>query len=272
MRKIFAFWALFTFCQKSNSQDLFSTKSTSNYANYLFDIENYSQAAAEYERLYFMNPTDTVLVKVVKAYRKSGQIAKGLSRLKSKVDKQDFSEPLASEYLRLLLLANEHKKLNAEIGEFRQINDSQRYDFKLRSLLLQGKWSEVKLFFDSTQTSILSKSEAIPLIIKGLAYKPKKVTLAVLFSALIPGTGKVYAQNWKDGLISFVLVAGPSFQSYRAFNRLGSKNALGYVYAGIGTGFYMGNLVGTAKETRKRNKLAYEKLLAEVRNLVFADF
>jgi hypothetical protein len=82
----------------------------------------------------------------------------------------------------------------------------------------------------------------------------KSPALAALMSAVVPGTGKAYSNNWKDGLVSLFFTAGMAFQSYRNFNKFGTNNHRGWIYGGIGLGFYLGNIYGSVKSTKDYNR------------------
>jgi hypothetical protein len=82
----------------------------------------------------------------------------------------------------------------------------------------------------------------------------KSPALAALMSAVVPGTGKAYSKNWKDGIVSLFFTAGMAFQSYRNFNKFGTNNHRGWIYGGIGLGFYLGNIYGSVKSTKDYNR------------------
>jgi tetratricopeptide (TPR) repeat protein len=267
---------LIFFCTSTSylfAQDLFSIKNSRKYANYLFSIENYTQAVAEYERIQFIEPNDSLLLKIISCYRKAGQFNKAITKIdKELLKKELLNKEIIFEYLKSLLAAKEYLKLENELVGFKQLSESDIQEFKLRSLMLQSKWHDASILNDSFKIISPQTSIQNELILKGKKLKQKNIFTAVILSTFVPGLGKVYAGNWKDGLMSFILTGGAAFQANRSFNKLGSKNILGYTYAGISTGFYLGNLVGSAKETRKRNKIENEKLLFEAKNIIFTDF
>jgi tetratricopeptide (TPR) repeat protein len=89
--------------------------------------------------------------------------------------------------------------------------------------------------------------------------QPKKSPdLAGTMSAVIPGSGQMYAEHYKDGLMAFVVnglfIAG-------TIASLDDENyALAAIVGGVGFPFYVGNIYGAANATRKWNLSLSRKL------------
>jgi tetratricopeptide (TPR) repeat protein len=86
----------------------------------------------------------------------------------------------------------------------------------------------------------------------------KSPALAGTMSAVIPGSGQMYAEHYKDGLMAFVVnglfIAG-------TIAAIDDDNyALAAIVGGIGVPFYVGNIYGAANATRKWNLSLSRKL------------
>lgn len=86
----------------------------------------------------------------------------------------------------------------------------------------------------------------------------KSPALAGTMSAVIPGSGQMYAEHYKDGLMAFVVnglfVAG-------TVTALDDDNyALAAIVGGVGLPFYVGNIYGAANASRKWNLSLARKL------------
>ncbi len=86
----------------------------------------------------------------------------------------------------------------------------------------------------------------------------KSPALAGTMSAVIPGSGQMYAEHYKDGLMAFVVnglfVAG-------TVTALDDDNyALAAIVGGVGLPFYVGNIYGAANASRKWNLSLTRKL------------
>src|SRR5690606_34905714 len=104
----------------------------------------------------------------------------------------------------------------------------------------------------------LGEPEYEGIIAEGLALKRKSPAVAGIMSAVIPGSGRVYARDYKDGLISLLFIGGTAFQSYRRFHDKGIKSVGGWIYGGISFGFYVANIYGSVQSAKifnaKQNK------------------
>ena len=95
------------------------------------------------------------------------------------------------------------------------------------------------------------------------AFRRKKPWLAATYSAIIPGSGKIYSKNAKEGVTSLFFVTALGYQSFRAFKKRGSKAVSGWIYGGLSLGFYLGNIYGSQQSaknynTRKLNTIYHE--------------
>lgn len=126
-------------------------------------------------------------------------------------------------------------------------------NFQMASYLALKDWKSAQLLAEQVPAgevhqSLLNLSERSKVI------KQKNPYLAASMSTLIPGTGKVYANKWKDGLFSFIFVASNAFVSYRGFNRSGIESPFGWIFGTVGFSFYISNIYGSFREAKKFNK------------------
>lgn len=74
----------------------------------------------------------------------------------------------------------------------------------------------------------------------------KKPWLAALSSSLVPGLGKVYTGEWKDGLYAFAVVSAFSWLTYHFAEEKGFSPYT-VLYGSMAFSFYMGNVYGSWK-------------------------
>lgn len=93
--------------------------------------------------------------------------------------------------------------------------------------------------------------ESIPLIGQYDKLPQKSKTLAAVMSALIPGSGYIYAGRYGDGITAFIInalfIAG-AIAGFHAENY-----ALAGIVGGVGLPFYFGNIYGSANAAKKWN-------------------
>jgi putative membrane protein insertion efficiency factor len=77
--------------------------------------------------------------------------------------------------------------------------------------------------------------------------------LAGILSAILPGSGKIYAGRTADGVFSLVSIAFFGWQSAHAFDEHGASSAKGWTLAGVTAWFYGGNIYGSTVAARLQN-------------------
>ena len=77
--------------------------------------------------------------------------------------------------------------------------------------------------------------------------------------ALVPGGGFAYCGRYKDALVAFGLNGAMILAAYTAFDD--GNPALGSVISFVGSGFYLGNIYGSASAAHKRNRSRQIRIL-----------
>ena len=234
-------------------QDLFDSSATQRYAHFLMESEDYQTALIEWERLYFMQPhNDSLALKILQTYQLAGQYAQGAARFQ-----RLYSQPIraprphARTYLNLLRRQGHLDSAYDWVGRY-AFASPYREKQKVSLLLLRSRFQKAQSLpalqdiHDPALLSLVDRSAAIP---------RKSPFLSGLFSGLVPGLGKAYTGQWKDGLFSLVFVAANAVGAYRGFSQQGTGSALGWITAGIGTAFYVGNIYGSVKAAQQYNHL-----------------
>lgn len=253
------------------AQDLFNYENTVNYASYLLQSGNFKQAAIEYDRAYFIKADDEVFSKLLYCLRKTGlydqAVIKAELIFSNRVNQ--IPDQLANEYYKNILFSNKKIDLKKIVNNNKNIDNKINNNYLIINDLLHTNWLEANKKLTTLDSNYLPNSiEYKSIINEGLNIKNKSTAVSASLSAIVPGLGKAYSGNWKDGLISLFLTGASSYQSYRWFKKAGNKAPMGYVFAGISAGFYLGNIVGTVKESKKRKRLKNESILAKVRDLI----
>ncbi|MBK9285748.1 MAG: hypothetical protein IPM51_15735 [Sphingobacteriaceae bacterium] len=128
----------------------------------------------------------------------------------------------------------------------------------MAAMLFQKKWDDFDLLFNNSKCSdpICSVSEfALYIQKQKLAQlKTKKRFLAGLLSAIIPGTGKIYAGKPREAFYSFLPVVANFAQAAEGYyyKKLDSPHL--YFFGTVGTVFYASNIYGSAKAAKRKNE------------------
>lgn len=253
-------------------QDIYDQAHTRKFAQYLLQARQYPAAAEEYERLAFMAPqNDTFRMAVLYAMRKGEQITDGLERWRRWID-NGYQPGLESrgEYAKLLLIGGQYPALRTLTTQEGLIAPrlARRLDFY--ALLLQQSWPEARTRLAAWPVgeNLPRRKELESVLLRGEKMRLKSPALALGLSAIVPGAGKMYAGQWKDGIIGLIFVGLNTWQAWRRFDQEGLDTFWGWVHAGFALGFYTGNLYGSHKAARIENERKRHKLLHETELLV----
>ena len=100
--------------------------------------------------------------------------------------------------------------------------------------------------------------------------KRKSPWLAGLLSTIIPGSGKIYAGRWKDGLIALFMTSSTAFVSIKGFQNDHHKFypwALGTIAAV----YYSGNIYGSSQAAKKYNEGKEDALSQKAYDYILSD-
>jgi tetratricopeptide (TPR) repeat protein len=249
IKAFFLIFALILVSKKGFNQDIFDINNSQKYADYLFNTENYESAIGEYERCLFLKDSIYFKQRILVCYKRANLFEGGFKRIKTlNIAKSDT---LIEESIKLLLKAKKYALADSLIGLLKYTDGNEYY---LKTNLLAGNFLKSKEYLKAYTDKASQKSIKYSAILDDSEkLKLKKPWKAIVLSTLVPGLGKVYAKDWKDGLISFVSIGSFGYQAYRGFSKNGIKSFKGWAMGGITMGFYLGNIFGSAKSTKKYN-------------------
>lgn len=258
-------WAL----QPASAQNLYDARHSAEFAGFLYQNQQYEPAAREYERLLLLDRDMVPMDKLLSAYRLSGQTRAGLRRGYAVLPPCDqLNRPVMMEWLKLLIHdpapdAYEQCLIASPLflpGEKLLLND-------VRLFLLNqspGKYKCLSAGHDpgNVQARLLQEK-----LNSYCAASWKSPLLAGSMSAVLPGSGRIYTGDWKNGLVSLLFVGFNAYQSYRGFSRNGIESPGGWIFGALAVGFYAGNIYGSVWSARRYNQAKHQKYTREVEYL-----
>ncbi len=251
------------------SQDLFSIENSKQFSEYLLKSGQFELASKELERLVFLEPNnDSLKLNLIKSYRLSKKIDLAISRTQQMYNEiYNLPYPMAIEYSKLLMEKRDWKASESFFNESKNISSDNKLLLGASVAIFDNSFKKAGTKLDKLERKDNPLAlEYVEIIKKGQKQELKSPALAGILSTLLPGSGKFYSKNWKDGLISFVFISALSFNSYRNFNKHGVNNYRGWLNGGIATGFYLGNIYGSVKSAKDYNKKKINILQHEASN------
>jgi TM2 domain-containing membrane protein YozV len=229
----------------SQQFDFHSTQNIKLFADYLFCDKDYLRAIDEYENYLKMVDDDTAYFKIALAYSDMNDQSAALKKFSLISKASIFYEESKIEKLKSLFLINIDSTFYNSADLL--INSKSIYSNNARKLkntsllLIESELIEKEKFlipFNEQEKEVLSNFYDLK---KNPPYKNE--IFAGIFSAIIPGAGKIYTENYSDGITAFILTGLFSYLAYTNFEH--DHTARGWIFTTLGAGFYAGNIYGS---------------------------
>jgi hypothetical protein len=260
----------------SQAQDLRDIEHTQKFADFLFMSRQFQLASEEYERLAYLDTLNIYSkLRLLQSYRLSGKPKLALQKFNYYFINTSLptNSEIGEEYLKNLILDKQNDKAIEFSGSFMQFDENTRQNYTLAAILLKKDWDKAFQFaLTNPVTGQKKNADLHVLAFQSKQLKYKKPFVAAMFSAIIPGSGKMYTKNWKDGLMSMMFVGLNTWQAYRGFHKNGSESVYGWIFTGVAGGFYLGNIYGAHKSAKKYNNKLDEDIYHNTWHLVVDDF
>ncbi|RJP70912.1 MAG: hypothetical protein C4539_05755 [Ignavibacteriales bacterium] len=235
--------------------DLNHLKSPSNilrFADYLFCEKDYLRAIDEYKSYLSKVDNDTVKFKIglsysgMADYRQANEIFIN-TKWNKKLGKSAEDETAKNYFLekKFVILDSINNSLcsgeakNLITASTRLFHFSKLYGNELendRWLLDKQKYLSV---FSGEAKEIINQ-----IYDEGTSLPYRSPTVAAVLSAIIPGAGKIYSSQYTDGFTSLLVTGLLSYLSYDNFQA--KHKFRGWLFGGLATYFYAGNIYGSA--------------------------
>lgn len=127
-------------------------------------------------------------------------------------------------------------------------------DFKRYDSLHQNAWAGQ--FYATTEPyESLEKSK---LALKNV--KKRSPLVAGIMSAIIPGSGKMYAGKRGQGISSLLQCVALGLPTYESYRKAGVKSARFIIYGSLFTAVYIGNIWGSSLSVQIKQQEMYDKI------------
>lgn len=239
------------FAQTQN--DFFSFQNRIAFGNHLFCEHDYLRAIDEYKSVVKIDWNDSLQFKIATSYYRMDEFDQAYIefqkiRLNSSIYKQSKLEKLRS-----LFKSKKYFFLSKEIAK----DTSNTHDNLLEIMRLRNSTQLLGnnlLIEKNSFISVFEKEDKSKLseFYNWKSNPPyKNSTMAAVMSAIIPGTGKFYANEIGDGITAFVLTGLFTYLAVDKFQNNHKTSA--WLYASIAAFFYAGNVYGSATAVQNYN-------------------
>lgn len=254
------------------SQDVLNYQNSLKFANHLFFQKDYKLAAIEYKRISYLEPNDTLAkLRVVQSYRLMNDITNAkLSLNQYFPDCKACTEVFAIENFRILFMSHQYADCYRFLLENKTIAEPEKTEFETGTLLMLNKWKDAQAVaenFIRHNPATAKISSLYDVSLKGNQLKYKNPFCAALLSGIVPGSGKVYTGQWKDGIYAFLAVGSLSWLTYSLIKDKGI-NARSIISGSLALSFYTANIWGAFKSAKKYNYKINNELTKDVEKIL----
>lgn len=238
---------------QQGADELFTPHNRLKFANYLFCQQDYLRAVDEYEAYLLYETNDTVLFKVGYAYRMMGRFSDAVVTQKRLLSAGNLQNMKRIEIFGNYFIAGDYQS-------FRNMYSNEDLDEYVYQNRLNKLYYISYLIDDSSlppEDEFLStfnpeeKPEMLKFYMRKLNPGYKSPTTAALLSAAIPGMGKIYTEDYGDGITAFLVNGLLAYLTYDNFNN--NRQLRGWIFAGLTAFFYAGNVYGSAASAQIYN-------------------
>jgi tetratricopeptide (TPR) repeat protein len=192
-------------------------------ADALFNLQSYDESITEYKRFLFFNPDDERAgygyYRIGLAYRAERNWEKAVDALKTSIKLTDNDKLRDERTIELGITLIASGNYSFAQMELLKVSEFSQYQFlKKKASHFQGvaylymyNWEGARRAFDtfyshSSEQRRSEKAKNIDALLIEAQHLPyKSVTIAKTLSAFLPGTGQIYASNWRNGLNAMLI-------------------------------------------------------------------
>lgn len=256
-------------------RDYYSPENLLKFADHLYQEKDYLRAIGEYQRylLYSPQDADSVLYKIGLCYRLAGDTERAIIYFR-KIAPRNSDNPLrfSANYqiAYTYFLDDQHENSLQYLNQILDDTKSPDERGKLQILaafnyMHQSRWRDAEHILGS----LISEDEDLNLTAsslkararEGMNLPRKSPIMAGLFSAVIPGTGKIYCREYGDGIYSLIITGITGWLAWNGFRGNGIRSVSGWVFGSVCSVFYAGNVYGSAVAARIYNHRLESDLL-----------
>jgi TM2 domain-containing membrane protein YozV len=235
-----------------NLDNLLSDKNRIAFGNYLFCEHDYLRAIDEFDFVRKTQWDDSLQFKIATSYYRMMLFDRAYIEFKKiQVNSLLFKQSQYEQY-RTLFMSNNYVLLQKVID-----NSTSKSEIPLELLHLKNSsilLRDIQLPLKNGFISAFGKDDRTKISEfydwkYDLPYKSP--ALATIMSAIIPGSGKIYAEEVGDGITAFLLTGLFTYLAVDKFQN--NHNSSGWLYSSIAAFFYAGNVYGSATAVQNYN-------------------
>lgn len=234
------------FISAQTESEFFSFENRLKFGNYLFYSGDYIRAIDEFIEIDPDKSNDSLQFKIGLSFQQLNRFDEAIGLFHDLMRSQHLKDEASFEYARTIYLSGQISSLKSI--ERREPLNSSVYHRDVEKLIQLDKLQSAENRIDSASFfKPFGEKESIELLKfyqRKQNFNDKNPTLAAVMSAILPGLGKIYTENFGDGITALLLTSVLTFLSVDNFNA--DHDFRGWLFAGLAAYFYAGNIYGSA--------------------------
>ncbi|MFC1475676.1 tol-pal system YbgF family protein [Candidatus Zixiibacteriota bacterium] len=259
--------------------DYYAPDNVRSFAEYLLAEGDYLRAAGEFERYYVMVQNrakgDSILYQIARCYTLAGRPNKALTYYQTIIDRYPGGGFIDQAVLGAgwsYFQRGAYRRSLQTVADYPvQQKESRVPITHLMALdyLHLKQWTPALDILTPRNTSADTLGSSLAALARrGLELPYKSRIVAGMLSAVVPGSGRMYAGRFTDGLYSLLVVGTTGWQAYEGFHDDGVRSTRGWIYGAVCGFFYLGNVYGSVVAVKIHNDRLELNLLRDADDLV----
>lgn len=252
---------------QSNAQQIFSTENRLKFGESLFADKDYLRAIDEFTEVLKKNDNDTIRFKIAESLYRIGRFEESAVNFKSLFFSRTLEDNSKLFYFKTLFFMQKYSQIIDDNQT--ELYHSNKFRNEINTIAsLSQIYSNNFVNADTTQLfepfpeSVHSTLSNFYMRAKNPKLKSK--TSAALYSAFIPGAGKIYTGEVSDGVTTLITTA---LLTYLAVSNFKAKHEFrGWLFTGLTSLFYAGNIYGSAASASIYNAQIRFNLDSEIKS------
>jgi TM2 domain-containing membrane protein YozV len=237
---------------QENQPDFFSPENRMNFGNKLFCEKDYLRAIYEYRAFLGKTNNDTIRFKVAFALQEMEKYDESIDNFKSLFFNSYLESPARLSFYKSHFLKNDFQRFRQLATQELYLGDKILSPIKKLyqvSYLIENSLPDSASFINVFEDD--ERDQMLKLFLQKKYPNYKSESTATILSAIIPGLGKIYADEIGDGITSFLLTGILGFLAYNNFEN--NHPTRGWIFSGLAAYFYAGNIYGSAAAVQNFN-------------------
>ena len=260
---------------QSNYFDFQSPPNIKLFADHLFCEGDYIRAIEQYELIQDFLVNDTIDFKIMLSYSNLGLFEKSNKLFESFNNKSTLYPDCYLLSMKNKLITQKCELDYLSLPSF----DSHQSESFNRLSIISTLYADKPRIEKSNFITIFDLDQKATLdMLYDYKFNPpyKSPAIAGIFSAIIPGSGKMYVGEWGDGITGLLITGLFAFLAYDNFKA--DHSARAWIFTGLGAFFYAGNIYGSIAAAQIFNaRIDFEfsnclKLFLEKENYFLPDY